>query len=369
MSLGLVGRVGELDAAGLHPPAGQDLGLDDRRRAELLGDLPGLCRGLGEAVTRHRDPGFRDDLAGFELKEPHGARKPSGRVVSTLRTVLRPLLIALLALALAPAAASAAVIDIAVDARGRRRFSASPTTVTGKLTGPYGAPAGGPLGRARGAPLPVQAAASTRRSRPPTSGLDGRFAFEHAFDRNQRVRVPAPEFPATAASSSPVYVFPRSALTFGLVRRNVIRLVQTYRTPEGRQAHRPDAVLRRQERASSASRWPPRSRPSRSAPRPSRARRARSRRAASAPPRSCASRGAWKGQLPLRELLPVQRGHGQPEAGLPEEALQVLDRPREAGRRAPTSASARSASRRRVRAGAARARRPGSWAATMTSQP
>ena len=39
---GLVGRVGELHAAGLHAAAGQDLGLDDGRAADLLGDRAGL---------------------------------------------------------------------------------------------------------------------------------------------------------------------------------------------------------------------------------------------------------------------------------------------------------------------------------------
>ena len=40
----------------------------------------------------------------------------------------------------------------------------------------------------------------------------------------------APEFGDRSAFST-VYVFPRTALSFDLVRRNVIRIVQTYRTP------------------------------------------------------------------------------------------------------------------------------------------
>jgi hypothetical protein len=63
------------------------------------------------------------------------------------------------------------------------------------------------------------------------TGLDGRFAFERAFDRNHQVRVFAPEFGDRSAFKA-VYVFPRTALTFSLVRRNVIRVVQTYRTPK-----------------------------------------------------------------------------------------------------------------------------------------
>ena len=50
VGLGLLGGVGELDAAGLHPPAGQHLGLDHHRAADLLG---GLAR-LGGASCRSR---------------------------------------------------------------------------------------------------------------------------------------------------------------------------------------------------------------------------------------------------------------------------------------------------------------------------
>ena len=43
--LGLLGRVGELDAAGLHAPAGEHLGLDHRRAADPLGDRRAPRRG------------------------------------------------------------------------------------------------------------------------------------------------------------------------------------------------------------------------------------------------------------------------------------------------------------------------------------
>ena len=77
VGLGLLGRVGELDAAGLHPPAGQDLGLDHRRPADPLGRLARLGGGLAEAVLGDRDPGPLDDPAAFELVEAHEREIPS----------------------------------------------------------------------------------------------------------------------------------------------------------------------------------------------------------------------------------------------------------------------------------------------------
>ena len=142
--------------------------------------------------------------------------------------MLRPLLIALLALAIAPTAASAAVLDISVSPKGGADFGES-QTITGKLTGPYGAPLAG-----RPVDLEIRSYPYKRAFRKvaaATSGLDGRFAFERAFDRNHQVRVLAPEF-GDRSAVAPIYVFPRTSLTFGLVRRNVIRVVQTYRTPK-----------------------------------------------------------------------------------------------------------------------------------------
>jgi hypothetical protein len=142
--------------------------------------------------------------------------------------VLRPLLIALLALALVPAAAGAAVVRIEVTPKGGADFGER-QSVTGKLTGPYGAPLVG-----RQVKLEIRAYPYKTPFAPAgtaTTGLDGRFAFEHAFDRNHRVRVLAPEF-GDRSEVAPVYVFPRTNLTFSLVRRNVIRIVQTYRTPK-----------------------------------------------------------------------------------------------------------------------------------------
>ena len=150
--------------------------------------------------------------------------------MSTLRTVLRPLLIALLALALAPAAASASVIDIAVTPASGAAFGDS-HTATGKITGAYGAPLVGRSVVLEARPYPFRGR-KYKAVGTATSGLDGRFAFDHAFDRNQRVRVSAPEFPGDHSPVLPVFVFPRFALSLDLVRRNVIRLVQTYRTPK-----------------------------------------------------------------------------------------------------------------------------------------
>jgi hypothetical protein len=143
--------------------------------------------------------------------------------------VLRPLIVALILLATLPAAASAAVVEIEITPEGGADFGET-HAVTGKLTGPYGAPLVG-----RQVALEVRRYPYKRPFRPAgtaTTGLDGRFSFEQEFDRNHQVRVLAPEFGDRSAVRR-VYVFPRTSLTFSLVRRNVIRIVQTYRTPKG----------------------------------------------------------------------------------------------------------------------------------------
>jgi hypothetical protein len=148
--------------------------------------------------------------------------------VSTLRIVLRLLLFALLALAIAPTAASAAVLDIAVKPKSGADFGEA-HTISGKLTGPYDAPLVG-----RPVELEVRSypfRGGFRKAATATTGVDGRFSFERKFDRNHQVRVLAPEF-ADRSAVERVYVFPRTALSFSLVRRNVIRIVQTYRTPK-----------------------------------------------------------------------------------------------------------------------------------------
>jgi hypothetical protein len=67
----LVGRVGELHPAGLHPPAREHLRLDDHRLADAHGDLARLLRGGGEAEVGDGNPRALDDLARLVLEEPH----------------------------------------------------------------------------------------------------------------------------------------------------------------------------------------------------------------------------------------------------------------------------------------------------------
>ena len=80
---GLVGRVGELHAAGLHAAARQDLGLDHGGAADPLGDLPRLRRGGGEAVVGDGDAGALDDRPRFVFVELHAARNPTEARTST----------------------------------------------------------------------------------------------------------------------------------------------------------------------------------------------------------------------------------------------------------------------------------------------
>ena len=99
--------------------------------------------------------------------------------------MLRPLLIALLALAIAPTAASAAVLDIAVTPKSGADFGES-HTITGKLTGPYGAPLAG-----RPVELEVRSypyRGGFQKVATATTGLDGRFSFE----REVRPQPPGP---------------------------------------------------------------------------------------------------------------------------------------------------------------------------------
>ena len=147
--------------------------------------------------------------------------------MSTLPTVLRSLLLAILVLAVAPAAASAAVLDLKATPKDGADFGES-HAVSGRLTGPDNAPLVGPV-ELQARPYPFKGR-TFKAVATATTGADGRFAFEHAFDRNQQVRVVAPVTGDRSVVKT-LYVFPLTTLTFELVRRNVIRLVQTYRTP------------------------------------------------------------------------------------------------------------------------------------------
>src|SRR5579884_669233 len=71
LAFGVLRGVGELDAAGLHPAAGQDLRLDHDRTRDLLGDLARLLRRRGEAVLGDRDSRLGDDRPGLVLEEAH----------------------------------------------------------------------------------------------------------------------------------------------------------------------------------------------------------------------------------------------------------------------------------------------------------
>ncbi len=67
----LVGIRRELDPAGLAAPAGQHLGLDDDRPAELLRRLPRLLGGERERARRDRDPEPREQLLALVLVQVH----------------------------------------------------------------------------------------------------------------------------------------------------------------------------------------------------------------------------------------------------------------------------------------------------------
>jgi hypothetical protein len=225
--------------------------------------------------------------------------------------VLRTLIIALLALAAAPAAASAAVLDIQVIPKGGADYGET-HAITGKLTGPYGAPLVGRVVELEVRRYPYKKPFVTVATA--MSGLDGRFAFERGFDRNHLVRVHAPEF-GDRSAVAPVYVFPRTNLTFSLARRNVIRIVQTYRTPKSVRLNAPTlfyvgkAGKRRAPLAAKA-----KTRPVKHKVRGKR-RRIKGRFRASALVRIPA---AWKGRFRYASCFPYNGGMGDPHLGCPK---------------------------------------------------
>ena len=221
--------------------------------------------------------------------------------------MLRPVIVALLVLVALPAAASAAVEIELVPDRGVDYGDTQ--AVTGKVTGPFAAPL---VGRqvvleARGYPFrkPYAPIATA------TTGLDGRFAFEQAFDRNQRVRVHVPESGERSSFAS-VYVFPPTELTFSLVRRNVIRIVQTYRTARDITLKAPTLfyVGRRGRRTA------PRAAKADTRPVKRKGKRVRGRFRASAQVRIPA---AWKGRFRYASCFPYNAGMGNPKLGCPKE--------------------------------------------------
>jgi hypothetical protein len=258
-------------------------------------------------MAGHWNASFRDNLSGFELEEPHAAGNPSGRAASSLTAVLRSLILALLVLAALPAAGSAAVSKLALVPEGGVDYGDT-QAVTGKVTGAFDAPL---VGRqvvleAHGYPF--------RRPYAPiataTTGLDGRFAFERRFDRNQRVRVLVPETGERSAFA-PVYVFPPADLTFSLVKRNVIRIVQTYRTPTDIRLTAPTFfyVGRAGRRIAS------RAAKSTTRPLKRKGKRVPGRFRASADVRLPA---AWKGRFRYASCFPYNAGMGNPELGCPK---------------------------------------------------
>jgi hypothetical protein len=229
------------------------------------------------------------------------------RRASRLPAVLRPLLLALLALAVLPAAASAAIIDIQVTPKGGADYGET-HAVTGKMTGPYGAPLVG-----RDVELEIRAYPYKTKFRSVAkamTGLDGRFAFERAFPKNHQVRVFAPQFGDRSAVAR-VYVFPRTDLTFVLARRNVIRLIQTYVTPKGVRLTAPTLFyVGRQGKRTAPLAAKAKTRPVRK-----KGRRVRGRFRATALVRIPK---AWKGRFRYASCFPYNGGMGDPRLGCPK---------------------------------------------------
>ncbi len=68
---GLLRRVGEPDAAGLHAAAGEHLRLEHDRPADVLRQLRGLLRRLGGAALGEADAALGEEALGFVFVEPH----------------------------------------------------------------------------------------------------------------------------------------------------------------------------------------------------------------------------------------------------------------------------------------------------------
>jgi hypothetical protein len=216
--------------------------------------------------------------------------------------MLRPVLIALLALAVAPAAAAAAVVEIEVSPKGGADFGET-HAVTGRLTGPYGAPLVGRRVVLEARRYPYRGLQFTALGEA-TTGLDGRFAFDQAFDRNHEVRVLAPEF-GDRSAVEPAYVFPLTKLTFKLVRRNTIRIIQTYRTPKDVRLTAPTFFYVGPAGAKTA-------------PRAATARTRRIRRGRFSARALVRIPKAWKGHFRYASCFPYNAGMGDPKVGCPK---------------------------------------------------
>ena len=224
--------------------------------------------------------------------------------------MLRSLILALLALAAAPAAASAAV-EIELVPQGGVDYGET-QAVTGKVTGPFDAPLVG-----RQVVLEAHAYPFRRGYAPiatATTGLDGRFAFDQAFDRNQRVRVLVPESGERSAFAS-VYVFPPALLDFSLVRRNVIRIVQTYRTATDITLKAPTLFYVGRKGRKTA----PRAAKADTRPMERKGKRVKGRFRASVEVRIPA---AWKGSFRYASCFPYNAGMGNPKLGCPKKSYR-----------------------------------------------
>ena len=110
---------------------------------------------------------------------------------------------------------------------------------------------------------------------------------------------------------APVYVFPRTSLTFQLARRNVIRLIQTYTTPKGVRLTAPTLFYVGQARKARA----PLAAKAKTRPIKKNGKRVKGRFRATALVRIPK---AWKGQFRYASCFPYNGGMGDPHLGCPK---------------------------------------------------
>jgi hypothetical protein len=208
----------------------------------------------------------------------------------------------LAALAITPATAGAAVVEISVLPPGGADFGET-QGVVGRLTGPYGAPFAGREVVLEARRYPFRGPFSELATA--TTGLDGRFSFERAFDRNHQVRVLARTDGDRSAVES-VYVFPGSDLTFRLVRRNVIQVTQVYKTPRDVRLTKPTIFYVGR-------------RGTRTAPLAARARTRRIHRGRFIARAQVRIPKAWHGRFRYASCFPYNAGMGDPKIGCPRQ--------------------------------------------------
>ena len=232
----------------------------------------------------------------------------AARAASSLTAVLRPLILALLMLAALPAVGSAAVSKLALVPEGGADFGDT-QAVTGKVTGRVRRAAGRAPGGAGGPPLPVQATVRADR--------DG----DDRPRRPLRLRARASTATTRCACSSPRRGAQRvrGRLRLPAPRPDVLaRQAQRHPDrpdlpdPQGRQADRSDALLRRPGREADVAARPPRARRARSS---ARRKRVPGRFRASADVRLPA---AWKGRFRYASCFPYNAGMGNPKLGCPK---------------------------------------------------